>query len=95
MLTVSDDADLYVRGMQTLLASWEVYERHPGCRKRRLINPRRRHKLAATHGRLSGPRNPSSELLAWLARSLLSISNAFRPGVAGCLGNGSMSEEAH
>jgi hypothetical protein len=34
MLTVIDDADLYVRGMQILLASWEVYERHPGCRKR-------------------------------------------------------------
>ena len=25
MLTVINDADLYVRGMQTLLASWEVY----------------------------------------------------------------------
>jgi hypothetical protein len=32
----------------------------------------------------------NSALLRWLARSLLSISNAVRPRVAGCLGNGSM-----
>ena len=31
-----------------------------------------------------------SALLPWLAGSILSISNAVRPGVAGCLGNGSM-----
>jgi hypothetical protein len=32
----------------------------------------------------------------WLASSLLSMSNAVRPAVAGCLGNGSMlAEEAH
>ena len=47
-------------------------------------------KLAATRGRLSDPRKPSSALLPWLAGSLLSISNAVRPRVAGCLGNGSV-----
>jgi hypothetical protein len=58
MLTVIDDADLYVRGMQILLASWEVYERHPGCRTRRLINPRRPRPQAGCN-----PRN-SSEVRA-------------------------------
>ena len=38
---------------------------------------------------LSGPREPAPRY-AWLACSLLSISDADRPGVAGCVGNGSM-----
>jgi hypothetical protein len=92
MLTVIDDADLYVRGMQILLASSEVYERHPGCRKRRLINPRRPPATSWLQPTEDSQvrANPGSALRPWLARSLLSISNAVRPGVAGCLGNGSM-----
>src|SRR5687768_376070 len=38
---------------------------------------------------LSGPRKPTPRY-AWLACSLLRISDAARPGVARCLGNGSM-----
>ena len=38
-----------------------------------------------------GSMHTSSSRMSWLASSVLGISNAVSPGVAGCLGNGSMS----